>query len=271
MEFDWSKQCQSAFDHVKRSLSSTDVLAHHDLTKPIGISCDASKFGLGVVLFHRETDNTECPIAYASKVLSPAESRYSQIEKEGLSIVFGIKKFFQFLCGRQFTVITDHKPLLSIFGSSAVPSFIATRLNKWSLFLSQFQFDIKYRNTKDHGNADALSRLTISASKSVSEEEPDVIHLLASETLHVLPVTAKRIRQFSSRDKVLSIVYRYVEGGWPSHLLKSEEHLQPYFIRRNELSIEQGVLLWGIRVVVPQNLRPKLKEELHASHSELFA
>jgi hypothetical protein len=118
VKWKWDKKCQTAFERIKASLSSTQTLAHHDPQLPIGISCDASSIGLGVVLYHQFPDGTEHPIAFASKILSPTEKRYSQIDKEGLSIIFGIKKFYKFLCGRRFTLVTDHKPLLAIFGEN---------------------------------------------------------------------------------------------------------------------------------------------------------
>jgi len=127
-------------------LTTSPTLAHFDPALPVGVSCDASPVGLGAFLFHKYNDGSERPIAYASKILSSTEKRYSQIEKEGLSIVFGIKKFFKYLCGRKFLLVTDHKPLLSIFGpKSQLPTYVATRLHHWSLFLSEFQYDVIYR------------------------------------------------------------------------------------------------------------------------------
>jgi len=131
---------------------------HFQQTVPVGISCDASSVGLGVVLFHKFPDGSEKPIAYASKTLTSAERNYSQIEKEGLAIVFGMKKFYQYLCGRKFLLVTDHKPLITIFNTNReLPPLVATRLHRWSVYLSEFQHEIIYRNTNSHGNADVTS------------------------------------------------------------------------------------------------------------------
>jgi len=181
-EWKWSSQCQQAFDEVKRALSTSETLVHFDPTAPIGISCDASCKGLGVVLYHKQSNGSERAIDYASKSLGDTESRYSQIEKEGLSIIFGLKKFFRYLCGRRFTLVTDHKPLLAIFGAKTqLPPYAATRLNHWSVYFSQFTYDIQYRNTKDHGNADALSRLPV---KNVHKtESADDVDFLVTEQI----------------------------------------------------------------------------------------
>ena len=82
------------------------VLAHFEPSCPVGISCDASDAGVGAVLFHPER-----PIANASKTLTATQKRYPQIQKEALSIIFALKKFHQFLYGRKFILVTDHKPL----------------------------------------------------------------------------------------------------------------------------------------------------------------
>jgi len=261
----WSKQCSFAVDTVKSKLMTSPVLAHFDPKLPLGISCDASSKGLGVVLYHKN-GKAEHPIAYASKMLSPAETKYSQIEKEGLSIVFGIKKFFKYLCGREFTLVTDHKPLLAIFGpKSQLQSYVATRLHHWQLFLSQFQYNVVYRSTHEHGNADALSRCNTAAAAEINDVEA-CVNFLVSETIDVLPVTASQIRNSTKRDPVLSQVSCFMDQGWPSKLTADQSHLQPYFVRRTELSLVQGVLLWGTRVVVPPALRKPILEQLHSCH-----
>ena len=134
------------------------VLAHFDLSLQVGISCDASELGIGAVLFHRYQDSSERPITNASKTLTKAQRHYSQIHKEALAIIFALKKFHQFLYGRQFILITDHKPLITIFGPfKETPHFAANQLARGSLMLSQYNYTIEYRKTANHGNADALS------------------------------------------------------------------------------------------------------------------
>lgn len=123
--------CKLAFTEVKHQVSTSSVLVHFNQSTPVGISCDASPVGCGVVLFYRHEDESEKPVAYATKPLSSAEKNYSQIEKKSLSIIFGMKKFLNYLYGRKFILVTDHNPLLAILGNKRdVASLVATRLHR---------------------------------------------------------------------------------------------------------------------------------------------
>ena len=149
-------------------------MVHFDPTLPVGISCDASDVGIGAVLFHRYPDGSERPISNVSKTLTPAQRRYSQVHKEALAVIFGLKKFHQFLYGRKFILVTDHKPLLALFSpTSGTPAMAANRLARWALMLSQYDYSIEYRRSTEHGNADALSRLPVGEDSVFDEEEKE--------------------------------------------------------------------------------------------------
>ena len=87
------------------------MLAHFDPALPVVLSCDAGPVGVGCVLSQITRDG-ERPIAFYSRSLSDAETRYSQTDREALAVVTGVKKFHYFLAGRTFTIQSDHKPLL---------------------------------------------------------------------------------------------------------------------------------------------------------------
>ena len=91
MSWQWGKAQQEAFCKAKELLVSSPVLVHFDPAKPLGLSCDASPYGIGAVLSHKLADGTEHPVVYASRSLSPAELNYAQLDKEGLAIIFGVK------------------------------------------------------------------------------------------------------------------------------------------------------------------------------------
>ena len=117
VEWQWNSKEKEAFERSKLSFK---VLVHFDPKLPVVLACDASSYGIGAVLAHKLPDGTEKPIGFASRTLSAAEKQYSQIEKEGLSCVFGVRRFHAYLLGQHFTLITDHKPLLSLFQEQKV-------------------------------------------------------------------------------------------------------------------------------------------------------
>ena len=118
VKWDWSLGCQEAFTKVKLMLCEAPVLTHFDLALPIVVHCDASKYGVGAVISHVMRGGEERPVAFASRTLNAAERNYATIEKEGLALVFAVKKFHQFLFGNRFTLVTDHKPLLGLFSEN---------------------------------------------------------------------------------------------------------------------------------------------------------
>ena len=101
-KWSWGKEQQKSFDDVKWLLTSECLLVHYDPSEELILACDTSPYGLGAVLSHRESNGREQPIAYTSRSLGAAKKKYSQLEKEGLAIIFGVKWFHQYLFGRCF-------------------------------------------------------------------------------------------------------------------------------------------------------------------------
>ena len=107
-------------------------------------------------------DGSENPIAFISRTLSPAEKKYSQLEKEGLAIIFAVKKLHQYLSGRKFKIYSDHQPLKYLFTETRpIPVMAVSRIQRWSLLLSSYEYEIEYRPGSKVANADALSRLPL--------------------------------------------------------------------------------------------------------------
>ncbi len=223
--------------------------------------------GIGAVIAHVFPDGLERPVAYASRSLSKSENNYSQIEKEWLAIVYGVKKFHRFLHGRYFTLVTDQKPVVTIFGAKqGIPPIAAARLQPWAIILSGYRYNIEFQRTQDHASADALSRLPLVSGVSgpvvTSNTEASLFNLCQIETL---PITAKELAAHVRKDPMLAKVIYSANEGWPSSMDRSDP-FYPYLCKKKELSVDCGCLMWGWRVVVPQALRQQILSELHSGH-----
>ena len=201
---------------------------------------------------------------YASRALSKPERNYAQTEKETLALVFGVKKSHDFLYARPFTLVTDHKPLLTILGpKKGVPTLAAARMQRWALILVAYQYQLQFRSTDEHKNTDMLSRLPLKEDFTASEEP-----IFSITWVDILPVTLRQIAEATRKDPVMSRVLSHILNGWPSH--NSDRDVQPYFNRRTELSVKGRVILWGLRVVVPPAFRDRLLKELREQHPGIY-
>ncbi|KIH52830.1 hypothetical protein ANCDUO_17061 [Ancylostoma duodenale] len=256
-KFEWTKTCDDSFNKAKQMLASDLILAHFDPTQEIVVAADAFNYGIGAVILHRYPNGSEKAIAHASRSLLPAEKNYSQIEKEGLALIYAIQKFHKMLHGRKFTLLTDHKPLLAIFGSKkGIPVYNANRLQRWATILLGYDFSIQYRSTTSIGQADALSRLI--ASQPTTDEDrviaaisvdADIQHVFIN-TIRALPVTADEIKEATTNDRLLQLIKTYIKGKWPKSINNPE--IQCFYNRRDSLSMLNGCLLLAERVVIPK-------------------
>ena len=142
----WEPDQEKSFRSAKTQLTSSCLLVHFDPDKELILSCDASPYGLGAVLSHRMEDGSDKPVAFTSCSLAHAEKRYTQLEKEGLAIIYGVKKFHQYLFGRKFTIYSDHKPLQHLFSESRpVPVLASARIQRWAQTLGAYDYVMKYK------------------------------------------------------------------------------------------------------------------------------
>ena len=268
----WSESQQTAFDHLKRTLSAHPVLAPYSPDRESTVSADASSFGLGAVLLQTQADGSQRPVSYQSRSLTPAETRYSQIEKEALAVTWACDRFSELLIGTHFHIETDHKPLVSLLGSRPLDD-LPPRVLRFRLRLLRFAYDITHIPGKSLVIADALSRAPVADSSSnPAAAEPtlsDEAELMVMQAVHNLPATPSRLEEILSwqeSDPVCTLIVDALANGWP-HQNQSSPDLRPYVEHRAHISLTaDGLLLYNDRIVIPSDHQADILAHLHAGH-----
>lgn len=182
-EFEWSPEAVQYFIHIQTLLSKKSHLYLFDPELPTIAMADASPIGLGAVLLQKKGEATRV-ICYVSRSLTPVERRYSQSEKEALALVFAVERLKYYLLGQSFELVTDHKPLETIFGNRSKP---CARLERWLLRLQGFKYTIRYA-PGENNIADPLSRLLeVENRKSLSTVNETYEQNLVSYVTHLVP------------------------------------------------------------------------------------
>lgn len=260
--FSWNEECQNSFEMIKHDILADKTMVKFNPDYELLLTCDASGTGLGAILAHKLPDGQERPIEFASRTLNAAELNYSTIEKEALAIIYGTKKFFKYLIGRKFILVTDHKPLLKIFGQDqSIPQMSTSRLQRWAYHLSIFNYEI--RHIKSEKNcADCLSRYPVHDDDCENISNVTYLNLVVNNT--DLPIDFNLVLQETKRDKFLQQVITAVREDKVNTLDKTI--FQAFITKKDELYIDQDVLMWGYRVVIPEVLRTPLLQQIHCTH-----
>ncbi|KAI5621586.1 hypothetical protein C0J50_18855 [Silurus asotus] len=261
----WGSNQQEAFEKIKEDLTTPPGLALYDPNKDTVVSADASSYGLGAVLLQKQADNVCKPVAYASKALSNTEQRYAQIEKEALASTWACERFAEFLIGKSFHIETDHKPLVPLLGSKTLNE-LPPRIQRLRMRLLRFSYTISHVAGKNIATADVLSRAPVNCTaEGLSEKDID---LYADSVMASLPATEmrlKEIREHQDKDFILQQLKKYCVEGWPSKFLV-DRTIQPYMAFSGSLCVHDGLLLNGLRIVIPKSLQADILGKLHEGH-----
>ena len=255
----WDQPQQEVLDALKRAVASTPVLRYYSLQDEVTLQCDASQHVLGAALMQGGQ-----PVAYASRALTSPETRYAQIEKELLAIMFACNHFEPYIFGRECVhVETDHQPLEMITRKplNSEPK----RLQRMLLQLQKFSLSVRYKKGKLMYVADTLSRAHLPEAQvgELALEVAGVDHTamlaLPAERLHQLQHT-------SADDPVLYELRTSIRQGWPECKTDVTKALHAYFDIRDELTVQGDLVFKGPVVVVPAALRKELMAACHDTH-----
>lgn len=249
----WAQREQTAFDNLKSALSGAQVMAYFDPKKSTEILVDASPVGVAAMLMQEGK-----VISYASRALTDVEQRYSQTDREMLAIVYGVEHFHLYLFGSEFTVVTDHKPLLGIVKSQKPAT---AHVERWRLRLMPYQFNLEYRPGKDEQNpADYMSRHPYEQPKRENAAEAYIAFI----SKHAVPkaMTLDEVRNATRESPSLQKVMVAIQTGkwW------GDPDLLPFVQFKDELSIYDGVILRDHRLLIPSPLQERVVEIAHHTH-----
>ena len=252
-EFQWNHEQECAFQKIKDIICSAKNLAYFDPKKPTVIKVDASQTALGAAL----TQDGK-PVAYASKSLTDTESRYANIEREMLACVFGAERFHTYVYGEHFVIQSDHKPLEMITRKTLTAA--PARLQRMLLRLQRYDYEIQYVPGRDMALPDSLSRLP----KATSDPEIN----LDAKVCHVQFSTPKlnEIRSETDKDVQLAILKRFVTNGFPDSARDIPHQIKDFWAFRDQLSVDNGLILKGEQVIIPESLRTSYLERIHEAH-----
>lgn len=248
----WGANEQKSFQRLKTALTSSHVMSYFSPQKKTQVLVDASPVGLGAILTQEGRI-----VCYASRALTETEQRYSQIDREMLAVVFGVEHFHLYLYGAPFSVITDHKPLLGIVGS---PKPTTIRIERLRLRLMPYEMNLVYAPGRDELNpADYISRHPTEKPRrdNVSEE---YIRYVARNCIPIA-MTQTEVQEATKHDTILQRVMTAVQDGrW------NDPDLTAFATFRDEISVHDGFVLRGYRLIIPTILRSKVVSIAHQSH-----
>ena len=263
----WGQSQKEAFASVQEALTKSPVLALYDPSLKTTVSADASSYGLGAVLRQQQPNEETRPVAYVSRSMTSTEQRYAQIEKEALALTWACERFSDYLVGLPFQLETDHKPLVPLFATKLLDE-LPIRVQRFRLRMMRFSFSISHVPGKDLTTADTLSRAPVLESTPEDQLLHDEACAYIQYTMQNLPATEKRlseIREEQEKDEVCKELVIYCHEGWPD---KSQLYgvIKKYYSVAAELSVQDGILLRGSRLVIPASLQQEILKQVHEGH-----
>ena len=179
-------------------------------------------------------------------------------------LVYSVTKFHQYLYGRRFTLLTNHKPLLSILGSKQFNEFLHLPLPDCKVGLSLCQHILMILQSSLHKPTLVLMLCLAYHCLRLVLLHLVLLSLKSLKLFYALTVTSVSIQSCSRKNPILSKVRHYTKSGWPSTV---PDDLKLYHLRKLEMTIESECLLWGTRVIVPHSIQKIVLKELHLSHA----
>ena len=235
----WIADQEEEFIQLKKEVCSSHVLSLYDIEAKTKVSADASAYGIGAILMQQQQQGAWRPVAFASRALNEAETRYAQIEKEALALTWALEKFAEYVFGKSVILETDHKPLVPILGRKSLDQ-LPPRVLRFRLRLMRFQYFIQHVPGKTLYTADTLSRAPVKDisddSSSYSSQEIEQFVQAITAAFPASPDRLDSYRKSQAEDSICSKLIEYCTSGWPNRNNLSRE-LKDFWRFRGELTL----------------------------------
>lgn len=256
-KFEFKDEQQRAFDQLRMELTvSVRKLGFFDPKDETNLYADASPVGLGAVLIQVKNDQPRI-ISFASKSLTETERKYPQTQREALALVWAIERFYFYLFGLHFKLLTDHETLKFIFeGKHQNGKRACTRAESWALRLQPYDFEVVHIPGKSN-IADSLSRLCLQVDDPFEEDsETYLCKIGESETA----ITLDEIEDETAKDDELQSVAKASQNNdWPDTLIN-------YRSFSDQIGMSRGIVVRNDRIILPTSLRRRALEIVHRGH-----
>ena len=253
------------FQQLKMEISNVKALPCFNVNAETTLQTDVSKKGLGACLIQNGK-----VVCYASRALTQTEQNYQNLEQEALGTIWGMEMFHYFLYGKEFTLETDQKPLVSIYKKHMVDS--SPRVQRLIVRSFPYQpFNVIYKKGKDILVADALSRVTSMDPEDNIQLPIIAVNLITAHILmsaHPQDTFSRKLDRLRStaQDNQLTRLSHYINTGFPCGKKSLPTDLQEFWNYRDTLSIKNGLLTCGSRIIVPHEMRAEMLQYIHEGH-----
>ena len=230
--------------------------------------------GLGFILQQKQPTGEWRVVQAGSRSLTDVETRYATIELEMLAVAWAVnRKCRLFLNGLEhFDILVDHRPLITILNSKNMDEIENPRLQRLRERLSMYVFTASWRKGRDHQAADALSRSPVDLPTEEDEIAEDRGGVSVSTAICCAldeagtDIRIADVREAVDHDEEARLLLRTVMEGFPASKADLPEAIRPYWAVHDRLTVEDGVVVCGCRLVIPRPMRAAVLTELHSSH-----
>ena len=248
---------------------SPNTLKLYDVSRPTKIRCDGSKLnGISVILYQQHGEQWH-PVNCGSRYLRPNEKGWYPIEIEMLAVTWGCMKMNLYLHGLpHFAVETDHKPLIPILNTKQLAE-MSPRIQSMRMMLLKHSFTASHVPGAKMEDADALSRAPHRQPTSSDAKMDEEISCHIAEVITNMPASSpylERVKKATEEDDELQFLLQTMQEGWPTSKHLCKDSVQQFWDSRHDMTMYEGIILKGDRIVIPRKLQRDVLKKLHNAH-----